>query len=133
MEVPQVRQGICQTESGPLLRKAEDADAYIAIQDEAVQPRLREVRDILRAALPEARERMSWSMPTYRKDRDLIHFAASKMHLGLYPGGEATMVFTEELKDFDVSKGTMTTVPSQTLRYGTKHHPHDGFRRFERR
>ena len=113
--------------------KPETIDAYIAIQDEAMQPRLREVRDILRAALPEAQERMSWSMPTYWKGRNLIHFAASKMHLGLYPGGEATRVFTEEPKDFDVSKGTMTTVPSQTLRYGTKHHSHDGFRRFERR
>ena len=38
---------------------------------------------------------------------NLIHFAASKKHLGLYPGGEATTVFAEELKDFDVSKGTI--------------------------
>jgi uncharacterized protein YdhG (YjbR/CyaY superfamily) len=50
---------------------------------------------------------MSWSMPTYWKGRNLIHFAASKKHLGLYPGGEATAVFAEELKDFDVSKGTV--------------------------
>ena len=87
--------------------KPETIDAYIAMQDEAVQPRLREVRDILRAALPEAQERMSWSMPTYWKGRNLIHFAASKKHLGLYPGGEATAVFAEELRDFDVSKGTI--------------------------
>ena len=87
--------------------KPETIDAYIAMQDEAVQPRLREVRDLLRAALPEAQERMSWSMPTYWKGRNLIHFAASKKHLGLYPGGEATAVFAEELRDFDVSKGTI--------------------------
>ena len=41
--------------------KPETIDAYIAMQDEAVQPRLREVRELLRAALPEAQERMSWS------------------------------------------------------------------------
>ena len=87
--------------------KPETIDAYIAMQDEAVQPRLQEVRDILRATLPEAQERMSWSMPTYWKGRNLIHFAASKKHLGLYPGGEATAVFAEELRDFDVSKGTI--------------------------
>lgn len=87
--------------------KPETIDAYIVMQDEAVQPRLREVRALLRAALPQAQERMSWSMPTYWKGRNIIHFAASKKHLGLYPGGEATTVFAEELRDFDVSKGTI--------------------------
>ena len=87
--------------------KPETIDAYIAMQDEAVQPRLREVRAILRAALPQAQERISWAMPTYWKGRNLIHFAASKKHLGLYPGGEATEVFAEELAGLDVSKGTI--------------------------
>ena len=50
---------------------------------------------------------MSWSMPTFWRGRNLIHFAASKKHLGLYPGGEATGVFAEALKDYDVSKGTI--------------------------
>ena len=82
-------------------------DEYIAAQDEALQLRLREVRDILHAAIPDAEERISWSMPTYWKGRNIIHFAASKKHLGLYPGGEATAVFAEALKGFDVSKGTI--------------------------
>ena len=87
--------------------KPETVDAYIPMQDAAVQPRLREVRDLLRAALPEAEERMSWSMPTFWKGRNIIHFAASKKHLGLYPGGEATAVFADRLTGFDVSKGTI--------------------------
>ena len=87
--------------------KPQTVEEYIAAQDEAVRPRLEELRAILRAALPEAQERMSWSMPTYWKGRNLIHFAASKKHLGLYPGGEATTIFAEALKDYDVSKGTI--------------------------
>ena len=87
--------------------KSQTIDEYIDRQDAAVQHRLREVRAILRAALPEAQERMSWSMPTYWQGRNLIHFAASKKHLGLYPGGEATAAFAEELKGFDVSKGAI--------------------------
>ena len=87
--------------------KPKTIDEYIAAQPEAVQPKLRELRRILRAAVPEAEERISWSMPTYWKGQNLIHFAASKKHLGLYPGGEATTVFAEELKDYDVSKGTI--------------------------
>ena len=87
--------------------KPETIDAYIAMQDEAVQLRLQEVRGIIHSAIPEAEERISWSMPTFWKGRNLIHFAASKKHLGLYPGDEATRVFAEALKDFDVSKGTI--------------------------
>ena len=87
--------------------KPQTVDEYIAAQDERVQPRLREIREILRAALPDAEECISWSMPTYRKGRNIIHFAASKNHLGLYPGGEASAVFAEELAAYDVSKGTI--------------------------
>ena len=87
--------------------KPQTIDEYIEAQDEVVQPRLREVRALLKKALPEAEERMSWSMPTYWKGRNIIHFAASKKHLGIYPGGEATSVFSEELTGFDVSKGTI--------------------------
>ena len=87
--------------------KPDTVDAYIEAQDEAVRQRLQAVRAIIRSAIPEAEERMSWSMPTYWKGRNLIHFAASKKHLGLYPGGEATAVFAEELQGWDVSKGTI--------------------------
>ncbi len=87
--------------------KPQTIDEYIASQDEAVRPKLAEIRAILRSALPEAQERLSWSMPTYWKGKNIIHFAASKKHLGLYPGGEATTVFADELAGFDVSKGTI--------------------------
>ena len=82
-------------------------EEYVDQQDAAVRPRLREMRAILRSALPEAEERISWSMPTYWQGKNIIHFAASKKHLGLYPGGEATAVFAEALKEYDVSKGTI--------------------------
>ena len=87
--------------------KPTTVDEYIAAQEESVQPRLRQLRAVLRAALPEAEERISWSMPTYWRGQNLIHFAAAKKHIGLYPGGEATTVFAGELSAFDVSKGTI--------------------------
>ena len=87
--------------------KPTTVDEYIAAQEENMQPKLQALRAILRAALPEAEERISWSMPTYWKGQNLIHFAAAKKHIGLYPGGEATAVFAEELKGLDVSKGTI--------------------------
>ena len=87
--------------------KPQNIDEYIAAQDEKIRPRLNEIRAVLQSALPEASERISWSMPTYWKGRNIIHFAAFKKHLGLYPGGKATEVFAEELAGYDVSKGTI--------------------------
>ena len=87
--------------------RVETVDAYIEAQDEAVRPFLNEVRQILREAVPEAEEKISWSMPTYWKGRNLIHFAAAKNHLGIYPGDEAAAVFAGRLAGFDVSKGTI--------------------------
>ncbi len=87
--------------------RIETVDQYIEEQDESVRAYLNEVRRIIRSAIPEAQEKISWSMPTYRKGRDIIHFAAAKKHLGLYPGGEATAVFAGELADYDVSRGTI--------------------------
>ncbi len=87
--------------------KVETVDQYIEEQDETVSAYLNEIRRILCAALPEAREKISWGMPTYWKGRNIIHFAASKKHLGLYPGGEATEVFADRLTDYDVSRGTI--------------------------
>ncbi len=87
--------------------KPRTVDEYIESQDENVRPKLNEIRAVIRAAIPDAEECISWSMPTYRKGNNLLHFAASKKHLGLYPGGEATTVFAEELAGFDVSKGTI--------------------------
>ena len=87
--------------------KPRSIDEYIAAQDAEAQPRLKEVRDILRAALPDAEERISWLMPTLWKGRNIIHFAAAQKHIGLYPGDEAVSAFKDELGRFDVSKGTI--------------------------
>jgi uncharacterized protein YdhG (YjbR/CyaY superfamily) len=54
-------------------------------------------------------------MPTYWKGRNIIHFAASKKHLGIYPGDEAAEVFSEELSGLSVSKGTIRIPYDQPL------------------
>ncbi|MCR5263701.1 MAG: DUF1801 domain-containing protein [Clostridiales bacterium] len=95
--------------------RIETVDQYIMEQDESVRPYLDEVRQIIRAAVPEAVEKISWSMPTYWKGRNIIHFAASKKHLGLYPGDEAAVVFADKLTDYDVSKGTIRVPYSRPL------------------
>ena len=85
----------------------ERIEEYIAAQPEEVQPYLTELRNALRAALPEAEERISWSMPTYWKNHNIIHFAGFKNHAGLYPGPEAVLEFAERLTEYRTSKGTI--------------------------
>jgi uncharacterized protein YdhG (YjbR/CyaY superfamily) len=82
-------------------------DAYIAEQPEGVQPLLNQVRDAIRAAIPDAEERISWRMPTFWKKHNIIHFAAFNNHIGLYPGAEAVVHFADRLADYKSSKGAV--------------------------
>ena len=75
----------------------ETVDEYILAQDEAIRGHLESVRNVLRASLPDAVEKISWSMPTYWQGHNIIHFAAAKKHIGLYPGPEAVTFFAEKL------------------------------------
>jgi uncharacterized protein YdhG (YjbR/CyaY superfamily) len=88
--------------------KPKTIDEYIMSQDdENKRQELFHMRDILRRSLPEADEKISWSMPTYWKKHNIVHFAASKNHIGFYPGEEAVAFFAEDLKEYKTSKGTI--------------------------
>ena len=82
-------------------------DEYIDLQRTEVQPYLCQVRNTLRESLPKAQEKISWSMPTYWKGCNIIHFAAFKKHLGIYPGEEAVVHFANKLKHLKTSKGAI--------------------------
>lgn len=80
-------------------------DEYIAAQSEHIQPLLNQVRDTLRAKLPDVDEKISWSMPTYWKNQNIIHFASFKNHIGIYPGEKAMVHFSDRLSAYKTSKG----------------------------
>ena len=75
----------------------ETVDEYILAQDEGIRDQLQSIRSVLKSELPDATEKISWSMPTYWKGHNIIHFAAAKKHIGLYPGPEAVEHFAEKL------------------------------------
>lgn len=82
-------------------------DEYIAAQPEDVRPLLQSIRETIRAAAPEATEKISWQMPTFWQGENLIHFAAFKNHIGLYPGGEIASGFKERLAGYKTGKGSI--------------------------
>lgn len=95
--------------------KPETIDEYISLQPENVQQLLNQVRNTLRTALPDAEERISWRMPTYWKKRNIIHFAAFKNHLGIYPGDKAIEHFADRLTEYKTSKGAIQLPYSKPL------------------
>ena len=80
-------------------------DAYIAAQSADAQPRLRELRASIRAAVPEAAEVISYGMPTYKLGGASVHFGAARQHCALY--GAALDAHAEELRAFKTSRGTV--------------------------
>lgn len=87
--------------------KPKTIDEYILSQDEDKQEDLRYIRQILQSTLSGAEERISWSMPTYWKEHNILHFAASKKHIGFYPGPAAVVQFSKELQEYKTDKGTI--------------------------
>ena len=90
-------------------------EEYIAAQPEEAREYLRQVNEAIKGSIPEAGEKISWSMPTYWKGRNLIQFAASKRHVGLYPGPEAVEAFAGRLTEYKTSKGTIQLPYSKPL------------------
>ena len=88
---------------------------YILEQPEEVQPILRQLQETIHEAIPEATEKISWSMPTFWKGRNLIQFAASQKHIGLYPGPEAVAFFADRLQAYSTSKGTIRLPLNQPM------------------
>ena len=86
------------------LRYASATDEYIMNQPAGIQVLLLNVRQAIRAALPDATEKISYQMPTFWQGRNLIHFAAQKNHLGIYPGTEAMEHFAPRLTEYKTSK-----------------------------
>lgn len=82
-------------------------EEYIARQPEKTRAYLCRLNDTICSALPEAVQKISWSMPTYWKKRNLIQFAAFKKHIGLYPGPEAVAAFAGQFKEYETCKGTI--------------------------
>ena len=71
------------------------------------QEELQALRKAKSQAIPEAEERIAWTMATYWKGKNIIHFATQEQHIGFHIGQKAITHFEEELADFPTSKGTV--------------------------
>ena len=85
-----------------------DIDEYIAEFPIDVQKVLQKIRLTIRNAAPDATEAISYQIPTFRlSGKNVIHFAAFKTHIGLYPAPRGVAEFDEELANYKGGKGTV--------------------------
>lgn len=84
----------------------ETVDAYIAAFPPEVQVLLRRVRETIRAAVPQATERISYKIPAYAFHGVLIYFAGYAKHISVYPAPRGVPAFEPELSRYKGGKGT---------------------------
>lgn len=83
-------------------------DKYIQALPEDVRNILGKIRQTIRKAAPEAVEVISYQIPTFKlQGRNLVHFAAFKNHIGLYPLPSAIEAFKQELASYKQGKGSV--------------------------
>lgn len=82
-------------------------DEYIAGFSKDVRETLAEIRSIIRKAAPSAEEKISYQIPTFFLQGNLVHFAAFKKHIGLYPGSSGITQFQKEIACYESAKGSV--------------------------
>ena len=93
-------------------------DEYIARCAPEVRPILENVRAAIRRAVPEAAETISYGMPTFTRHGVVLHFAAFREHLGVFPpvrGGGALM---REIAPYAGEKGNLRFPLGRRIPYG---------------
>ncbi len=82
-------------------------DAYIAAFPEAVQEKLAALRLTIREAAPDAEETITYQIPTFKLNGNLVHFAAYKTHIGFYPAPSGIEAFKKDLAPYATAKGSV--------------------------
>jgi len=82
-------------------------DEYIASFPEDIQKLLEQMRATIHKAAPEAEEAISYQIPTFKLNGNLVHFAAFKNHIGFYPTPNGIEEFEKELSVYKQGKGSV--------------------------
>lgn len=67
-----------------MIKKAETVKEYLALQPPAVRKALEKLRKVIKSAVPDAEEVISYQIPTYKQNGAIVGFAAFPNHLGFY-------------------------------------------------
>ena len=82
-------------------------DEYIKTFPEDVQNILEKMRKTIQEVAPEAKEAITYQIPTFRLNGNLVHFAAYKNHIGFYPAPSGIEAFKKELSPYKGATGSI--------------------------
>ncbi len=82
-------------------------DEYISTFPPEVQARLHELRAAISNGAPNASEKISYGMPTFYLNGNLVYFAAYKNHIGFYPTPSGVEAFRTEISEYKWAKGSV--------------------------
>lgn len=95
-------------------KKPTSTDEYLDQLPSDQQAALRKLRDQIMSAAPKAEEHFGYGLPGFKYNgHPLVYMGAAKEHCALY--GAVPAGFTERLKNFEVSKGTIRFTPKRLL------------------
>lgn len=95
--------------------KPKTIDEYISSFTPEVQARLQQIRSLIKEMVPEAEEKISYGIPTFLLEKNLVHFAAFKEHIGFYALPTANEKFKKELSRYKVGRGSIQFPLSEPL------------------
>jgi uncharacterized protein YdhG (YjbR/CyaY superfamily) len=87
--------------------KPTSVEEYFSWFPPEIQSKLRQIQETLRAALPDAKEVISYHMSAFKTTEVLVYYAAAKNHLGYYPTNSGVEEFKKELAEYVTSKGAI--------------------------
>ncbi len=91
-------------------------DEYLSNLESPQRGELERIRRLVKQLVPDTEDTIGYGIPTIKyKGKNLLHFAAYKDHLSLYPGSAPVQEFVDELTEFTISKGTIQFTPEKPL------------------
>jgi uncharacterized protein YdhG (YjbR/CyaY superfamily) len=93
-------------------------DEYIRTFPKEVQDILENIRHAIRMAAPEAEEVISYQIPAFKLNGNLVYFAGWKNHVAFYPSSSAIKMFSEELSSYETTKGTIKFPLDKPIPFG---------------
>ena len=92
-------------------------EEYSAQYPPEVQRVLARIRATIKKAAPGATEKMSYHMPAFELNGNLVWFGAFKHHIGFYPKQSAIEAFKDEAAPYEHEKGTLQFPLDQPIPY----------------
>jgi uncharacterized protein YdhG (YjbR/CyaY superfamily) len=89
------------------MKNSKDIDSYIQAAPKEARALLKEMRALIKKAAPGAEEAISYGIPTYKLNGNLVHFGGFKDHVSFFPTSSGVSAFKKELSKYRTAKGTI--------------------------